>query len=36
MVENIEIPLISKADLIINKKSSGRQEDLADVKRLEN
>ena len=35
IVENIEIPLISKADLIINKKSTGRQADLADVEKLE-
>jgi hypothetical protein len=36
LVENIEISLISKNDLIINKKSSGRQADLADVEKLEN
>ena len=35
VVENIEIPLISRADLIINKKSTGRQADLADVEKLE-
>jgi hypothetical protein len=34
-VEDIEIPLISKADLIINKKLTGRQADLADVEKLE-
>ena len=34
-VENIEITLISKEDLIINKKSSGRLSDLADVEKLE-
>ena len=34
-VEDIEIPVISKADLIINKKSTGRQADLADVEKLE-
>ena len=34
-VENIEIPVISKKDLIINKKSTGRQEDLGDVEKLE-
>jgi hypothetical protein len=33
-VEDIEIPVISKADLIINKKSTGRQADLADVEKL--
>jgi len=35
VVDNIEIPLISKADLIKNKKSTGRQSDLADVEKLE-
>jgi predicted nucleotidyltransferase len=35
MVENIEITLISKEDLIINKKSTGRLSDLADVEKLE-
>jgi len=34
-VENVEVSLISKADLIINKKSTGRQADLADVEKLE-
>ena len=34
-VENIEISVISKADLIINKIASGREQDLADVKKLE-
>jgi len=34
-VENIEIPLISKTDLIKNKKSTGRQADIADVEKLE-
>ena len=34
-IDNIKIPVISKADLIINKKSSGRQSDLADVEKLE-
>jgi len=34
IVENIEISLISKADLIVNKKSTGRQSDLADVEKL--
>ena len=33
-VENIEITIISKADLIRNKKSTGRQADLADVEKL--
>jgi hypothetical protein len=36
VVENTEIPLISKSDLIINKKSAGRYADLADVETLEN
>jgi hypothetical protein len=35
LIENIEIPLISKIDLIKNKKSTGRQSDLADVEKLE-
>jgi hypothetical protein len=35
IVENIEISLISKEDLIINKKSAGRLSDLADVEKLE-
>jgi len=35
IVENIEIPLISKEDLIINKKSTGRLSDMADVEKLE-
>jgi len=30
-VENIEISIISKEDLIINKKASGRNRDLADI-----
>jgi len=34
-VGNIEISLISKEDLIKNKKSTGRQADLADVEKLE-
>ena len=34
-VEDIEISLISKTDLIKNKKSTGRQADLADVEKLE-
>jgi hypothetical protein len=35
VVEGIKIPLISKADLIINKKSTGRLSDLGDVEKLE-
>ena len=34
-IEGIEIKLISKDDLIINKKASGRQNDLGDVEKLE-
>ena len=34
-VENIKISVISKDDLIINKKSTGRKSDLADVEKLE-
>ena len=33
-VENIEISIISKEDLIINKKASGRNRDLADIDSL--
>jgi hypothetical protein len=35
IVDDIEIPLISKADLIKNKKSTGRLSDLGDVEKLE-
>jgi len=35
IVEDLKIPVISKADLIINKKSTGRQSDLGDVEKLE-
>ena len=35
IADNMEVPLISKADLIINKKSTGRKADLADVEKLE-
>jgi hypothetical protein len=35
LVEDIEISLISKDDLIQNKKSTGRQADLAEVEKLE-
>ena len=35
-IDGVEIMLISKNDLIINKKSSGRQTDLGDVEKLEN
>ena len=33
-VEDIEISLISKEDLIVNKRSSGRSQDLADAEKL--
>jgi hypothetical protein len=35
IVDDMEIPLISKADLIINKKSTGRLFDLGDAAKLE-
>jgi hypothetical protein len=35
IVEDVEIPLISKEDLIANKKSTGRLSDMADVEKLE-
>ncbi len=34
-IEGLKIPLISRADLIVNKKASGRKQDLADVEKLE-
>jgi len=34
-IDGMEIKLISKEDLIINKKTSGRQTDLGDVEKLE-
>ncbi|MBI9097710.1 MAG: nucleotidyltransferase [Spirochaetaceae bacterium] len=34
-VDGLKIPVISKADLIVNKRSSGRLRDLADVEYLE-
>ncbi len=34
-VEDVEISLISRKDLIINKRSSGRTQDLADAEKLE-
>ena len=33
-VENVTIPVISKEDLIINKKSTGRITDLGDIEKL--
>jgi hypothetical protein len=35
-IEDLTISVISKEDLIINKKSSGRLQDLADAKYLDN
>jgi len=35
VVEGLEISVISKEDLIVNKKASGRHRDLADVEFLE-
>ena len=34
-VEGVAVSLISKADLIANKKAAGRHQDLADAERLE-
>jgi hypothetical protein len=34
MVDDVEIPVISKSDLIINKLSAGRNKDLADIDNL--
>lgn len=34
-VEGMQIPVISLDDLIVNKRASGRAQDLADVERLE-
>jgi predicted nucleotidyltransferase len=34
-IEGVDIPVISLDDLIINKRASGRTQDLADVERLE-
>ena len=34
-MEGIEVPVISLKDLILNKRASGRTQDLADVERLE-
>jgi hypothetical protein len=33
--DGVAIPVISREDLIINKKASGREKDLADVRNLE-
>jgi len=35
LLEGLEIPVISVADLIANKRASGRTQDLADVENLE-
>ncbi len=34
-VESLDVPVISLADLIINKRASGRMQDLADLEKLE-
>jgi predicted nucleotidyltransferase len=34
-IEGMDVPVISLEDLIVNKKASGRKQDLADVERLE-
>jgi hypothetical protein len=35
-IDDIDVPIISKEDLIKNKKASGRLQDLADAESLEN
>ncbi|MBS0613308.1 MAG: nucleotidyltransferase [Proteobacteria bacterium] len=35
LVEGMEVPVISLEDLIINKRASGRTQDMADVEKLE-
>lgn len=35
VLEGVEVPVISMADLITNKRASGRTQDLADVEKLE-
>ena len=35
LVEDVQVPVLSRADLIRNKKAVGRPQDLADVARLE-
>jgi hypothetical protein len=34
VLEGLEVPVISLQDLIINKRASGRTQDLADVEKL--
>lgn len=34
-LEGMEVPVISLEDLIVNKRATGRTQDLADVERLE-
>jgi hypothetical protein len=34
-IEGMNVPVISLEDLIVNKKASGRTQDLADVEKLE-
>jgi hypothetical protein len=33
-LEGLEVPVISLQDLIVNKRASGRTQDLADVEKL--
>jgi hypothetical protein len=35
-IEGLHVPIISKKNLLLNKKSTGREKDLLDAKRLEN
>jgi predicted nucleotidyltransferase len=35
VMEGVEVPVISLDDLITNKRASGRQQDLADIEKLE-
>lgn len=34
-IEGLQVPVISLEDLIVNKRASGRKQDLADVEKLE-
>jgi hypothetical protein len=34
-VEGIDVPVISLADLLANKRATGRLQDLADIEKLE-
>lgn len=35
-LDGVEVPFISRTDLIVNKRAAGRPQDVADVKRLTN